>query len=82
MSTPVINKPLTGAEEITPEWIAERREILARGQFTARASATRYMIEIVAPSGVALPLMLPSGGTVFVSRHDRDTVLERLNRLR
>lgn len=65
--------------EITDEWIAERREALQRYGQPARKSATGNAIEVKSlPDNQWCYIMLPRGQREFESPELRDEVFEKL----
>ena len=71
---------------ITPEWIAERREVIVREGFALRAPPIAARIEIktqrpepASPPNTWVALTLPGGALDFLSLADRDQVLRQLN---
>jgi hypothetical protein len=81
MSTPIISPasvPVTLAE-ITPEWIAERREIIVRDGFATRGRAETRTIEVKSLTlDIWFRLTLPNGGYEFATAADRDAVLKQI----
>ncbi len=66
-------------DQVTPQWIEERREIVVRDGFALRAGAPRRTIEIKSlRTNEWCVLTLPGGAFEFVELADRDAVLARL----
>jgi hypothetical protein len=66
------------ATEIPPEWIELRREIIAREGCAVRPGHDATIEVQSINTGAFLALMLPGGGTRFVTRADRDAILTAL----
>lgn len=70
-------------EQITPEWIAERREIVGRDGFALRAGDRRATIEVKSlVTNEWCVLTLPGGAQEFASPYTRDAVLLELQGVR
>lgn len=70
---------------VSPEWIAERREVIGREGFALRAAPIAARIEIktqrpepAAPPNTWIALTLPGGALEFLRLADRDAVLRQL----
>ena len=68
------------AENITPEWIAERRAIILRDGHAVRASVHFPVIEVQSINDPELwiALCLPGNTPLFATNFDRDTILFKL----
>ena len=76
--------PIT-LDQITPEWIAVRREVIVREGRALMAAPIAAQILVKtqwewegAPPNTWLPLTLPGGATSFLNLADRDAVLRQL----
>lgn len=79
MKTAPDMKPPVTAADCSEEWIAVRREIIAREGRAVRGELMRCAIEVKSLiENTWHPLMLPNGAITFGSVQDRDRVLARL----
>lgn len=69
-------KRIATEQDITPEWIAQVRAIIARDHHKLRAGFPAC-IDVLGPTGWQ-PLNLPTNGIEFEGRRARDAVLRRL----
>jgi len=67
-----------GLEALTPEWLAERRAIIAREGVAVRAGAGPWIELQSINTGEWLRLALPDRATVFASAAERDAALRAL----
>lgn len=75
MKTP----PPISLDQVTPEWLAIRREIVVRGGYALRAGTPRATIEIKSlVTNEWCVLTLPDGADEFASAAARGQVLARL----
>ncbi len=74
----ILNPPkrVATVEDVSPEWIAQVREIIARDGHKLRPGFPAC-IDVKGPTGWQ-PLLLPTNGIEFTGRRDRDEILRRL----
>lgn len=78
-------RPFVTLDLVSPEWLAERREVIVREGFALRAAPIAARIEIktqraepATPPNTWVALTLPGGSLDFLKLADRDAVLRQL----
>lgn len=68
------------AADLTPEWIAQVREIIRRDGHAIRAGQHAHTIEVQHPNRpeVWQPLNLQTNTSLFATAEDRDAVINQL----